>query len=70
VQGTPIEMIAGNRHKCVAPEAVAAYVDKLVAAGCPARPHGFDGGHRVDNGVLARLEAIAQEQPTKWGESS
>ena len=65
MQGTPIEMIVGNRDKWVAPEAVAADVDKLVAAGWPARLHGYDAGHRVDNGVLARLEAIAQEQPTK-----
>jgi hypothetical protein len=53
----------GNRDKWVAPEAVAADVGRLVAAGCPARLHGFDGGHRVDDGVLSHLHSLPDEMP-------
>lgn len=53
----PIHFVIGDRDAWVAPTAVVAGVEQLVAAGVPAELHRFSGGHRIDNGVLAALEA-------------
>lgn len=57
--GAPVEMVVGERDKWVAPEAVEADARRLSEGGCPTRLHRFDGGHRVDNGVLAHLQETA-----------
>ncbi|MES2307125.1 MAG: hypothetical protein V4558_16610 [Gemmatimonadota bacterium] len=58
VNATPIHFTVGDRDVWVAPATVDADAARLVEAGCPAVVHHFDGGHRVDNGVLAELEAV------------
>ena len=55
VGGAPVEMVVGDRDKWVAPELVAADVEKLNNAGCPARLHNFVGGHRIDAALLAEF---------------
>lgn len=59
LRGAPVEMVVGDRDKWVAPELVAADVERLNAGGCPANLHQFDGGHRIDPGVLGRMSGSA-----------
>lgn len=53
----PIHFVVGDRDAWVAPKAVADGVERLVATGVSAELHRFSGGHRIDNEVLAALEA-------------
>ncbi|MEO5797967.1 MAG: esterase [Gemmatimonadales bacterium] len=57
VGGAPVHFTVGDRDVWVAPAAIDADAARLVEAGCPAVVHHFDGGHRVDNGVLEELES-------------
>ncbi|MGH7582428.1 MAG: alpha/beta hydrolase [Gemmatimonadales bacterium] len=50
----PLHLVVGDRDVRVPPERVAADADRLRSAGVPVEMHRFDGGHRIDNGVLAR----------------
>jgi predicted esterase len=52
----PVEFAVGDRDRWIAPDLVDADAARLVAGGCPAVVHHFEGGHRVDNGVLELLE--------------
>lgn len=56
--GAPVEMVVGDRDKWVAPELVAADVERLNGGGCPAKLHQFEGGHRIDRHVLERMSAV------------
>lgn len=60
VGGTLVEMVVGARDKRVPPDHVEADAARLTAAGCPTRLRTFDGGHRIDDGVL---EALERERP-------
>lgn len=53
----PVHFVVGDRDAWVAPEAVAADAERTRAAGVAVELHRFAGGHRIDDGVLARLEA-------------
>jgi predicted esterase len=55
--GQPVHLVVGDRDIWVKPEQVAADAARLEAGGVPVVRHHFSGGHRVDDGVLAALEA-------------
>jgi predicted esterase len=54
-----LHLVVGDRDVWVKPEQVAADAARLEAAGIPVVLHRFAGGHRVDDGILAELEANA-----------
>ena len=60
VGGGPVHFAVGDRDHWVAPALVATDAARLRDGGCPAVVHRFAGGHRVDNGVLALLEAAPE----------
>ncbi len=64
VGGAPVEMIVGDRDKWVAPELVAADVERLNAGGCPTMLHQFEGGHRIDPDVLKRMSVAGSTSST------
>ena len=47
----------GTRDRWVAPAGIRADAERLRAAGVPVELHEFDGGHRIDDGVLRALDA-------------
>ncbi len=51
----PLDLVMGTRDRWVSEERFAAEVARLAAAGLPVRVHRFDGGHRFDDALLARL---------------
>lgn len=54
-----VHLIAGSRDRLV-PEAVVAHQEaRLRAAGLEPRIHRFDGGHRLDSGVLRTLSGMS-----------
>ncbi len=51
-----LHYVVGRRDTRISAADVGADADRLRAAGLPVRVHEFDGGHRVDDGMLAALE--------------
>lgn len=51
-----VHYAVGSRDVWTPAEAIGADAARLEAAGLPVRLHPFDGGHRVDDGVLAALD--------------
>ena len=54
----PLHLVVGDRDVRVPPERVAADADRLRSAGVPIELHQFNGGHRIDDGVLARWTGV------------
>ena len=54
-EGT-VHYAIGSRDVWTTPDAVRVDAARLEAAGLPVRLHPFDGGHRIDDGVLAALD--------------
>jgi len=57
-----VHYVIGRRDVRMAPADVVTDADRLRGLGIPVRLHEFDGGHRIDDGVLTALEA-ADGQP-------
>ena len=53
----PIHLVVGDRDVRVPPERIAADAARLRTNGVAVKLHRFDGGHRVDEGVLATLSS-------------
>ena len=55
-----ILLVAGDRDPHFGPEAVARAEERLAEAGVPFRTLGFEGGHRIDRDVLARIARLVR----------
>ncbi len=58
VAGGTIDYVVGARDTRTPRDTVLADADRMRARGAPVRVHEFDGGHRIDDGVLAELDAL------------
>ncbi|HKK27853.1 MAG TPA: hypothetical protein VKB18_07205 [Gemmatimonadota bacterium] len=56
-----ILLVAGDRDPHFGPDAVARAEERLDEAGIPFRTLGFEGGHRIDRDVLARIARLVRE---------
>lgn len=56
-----ILLVAGDRDPHFGPEAVARAEERLNEVGIPFRTLGFEGGHRIDRDVLARIAGLVRE---------
>lgn len=63
----PIHFAVGERDAWVAPRLVEADVERLRLAGVPVVLHRFDGGHRIDNGVIDALDGDSSGKGTSPG---
>jgi predicted esterase len=54
--GWQVHYVVGDRDRYVEPASISADAARLRAAGIAVELHRFNGGHRIDDGVLAELE--------------
>ncbi|MBA2291060.1 MAG: esterase [Gemmatimonadales bacterium] len=58
VRGGVIDYVVGQRDTRTPRDAVVADAERMRASGAEVRVHEFDGGHRIDDGVLAALDEL------------